>query len=236
MFRIMAVSNLKKADYSISFGGKITTLLNRFRKKEQIWEVPGGIDEQWFTANNKQADDNVHFVFTGRYEPRKGIKELHEAIKMLLPAGRFTFDFIGPIPDEHKITAPGIHYHGQLTSEADIKQILSHADVLVCPSYAEGMPYVIMEAMACGLAVIATDVGAVSLLVGADNGWLMEHPDPTEIFKAMAGAIQGKGEVLEQKKIKSSQKIKNYTFEKVTNRLIEYMEESKKKVSSLHIN
>ena len=43
----------------------------------------------------------------------------------------------------------------------------------MCPSYSEGMPNVIMEAMSRGLAIIATDVGAVSKLVDEENGWLI---------------------------------------------------------------
>ncbi|HTA27525.1 MAG TPA: glycosyltransferase family 4 protein [Bacteroidia bacterium] len=233
MFRKEATANLKKTDYTVSFGGKITDILQKFVKKKQIWEIPGGIDESWLTPNEQQADDKIHFVFLGRYERRKGIIELNAALKMLLPKGGFTFDFIGPIPEEHKINSSLIRYHGQLSGEAEIKAILSKADVLVCPSYAEGMPYVIMEAMACGMAIIATDVGAVSLLVNNKNGWLIDSPDVNKIANAMLSAINEKKEVLEQKKAASVEKIKEFTFEKVTNQLIQYMEESKKKVSSL---
>ena len=234
LFRAEAKANLKKADYTISFGGKITSILEGLVKKNQLWEIPGGIDESWFTQNTKQPDDKTHFVFTGRYERRKGVTELTSAIKMLLPSEKFIFDFIGPIPDEHKIASKQVCYHGQLSSEDEIKKILSKADALVCPSYAEGMPYVIMEAMACGLAIIATNVGAVSLLVNSENGWLIKSPDSKEIYKAMSAAINEKTEIVEQKKAASAQKIKNYTFQKVTNCLIEHIEESKKKVSSLH--
>ncbi len=234
MFRTEAKANLKKANYTISFGGKLTTLLKDFVKKEQIWEIPGGIDELWFTGNKQADDGKTHFVFVGRYELRKGIRELHGALKMLLPSGKFTFDFIGPIPDEHKINSPEIRYHGQLSSETDIKNILSKADVLVCPSYAEGMPYVIMEGMACGLAIAATDVGAVSLLVNNENGWIIRKPDEKEIFKTLSEVIKTKHDAIEQRKLNSAEKIKNFTFEKVTASLIHHMAESKKKLSSLH--
>ena len=47
-------------------------------------------------------------------------------------------------------------------------------DILICPSYSEGMPNVILESMARGLAIIATDVGANSLLVDNDVGCLID--------------------------------------------------------------
>ena len=111
--RKAVISNIRKANYVISYGGKITQILERITDKEKIWEVPGGIDESWVTTNAKQVDGKIHFVFTGRYERRKGIAELNSAISMLLPEGGFTFDFIGPIPDVHKISSPNISYHGQ---------------------------------------------------------------------------------------------------------------------------
>lgn len=225
--------NVRKADYCISYGGKINELLGNITTTEKIWEVPGSVEKSWFSENTHPVSGNIRFVFMGRYEQRKGIQELHAAIKLVLPSGGFTFDFIGPIPEEHKISSPEIHYHGQLSSEAEIKQILSGADVLVCPSYAEGMPNVIMEAMACGLAIIATDVGAVSLLVNSENGWLIDKPEVKKIADALKNAMHEKPGVLEQKKKSSTQKIKNYTAEKVTNMLMEHIKDSRKMVSSL---
>src|SRR6202044_1787021 len=113
----------------------------------------------------KPVGNKLKFVFVGRFERRKGIPELNKAIEQLLPNDNFTFDFIGDIPSEFRLNSPILTYHGKLSSETEIKKILSQCDVLVSPSYAEGMPISIMEAMAQGLAVIATDVGSVSTLV-----------------------------------------------------------------------
>ena len=224
--------NVRKTDYCISYGGKITEILGKITDREKIWEIPGNVGDTWFDENKNQSAQPVRFVFEGRYERRKGIKELHAAIKKLLPAGGFTFDFIGPVPEEHKIIAPGITYHGQLSSEAVIKNIFTGADILVCPSYAEGMPYVVMEAMACGLAVIATDAGGVSQLVGNDNGWLLPRPDVSLIADAMQQAMHNWGAVLEQKKRNSAEKIKHFRMDDLMKKLIHKMEESVKKVSS----
>jgi glycosyltransferase involved in cell wall biosynthesis len=225
--------NIRKADYCVSYGGKITSLLEKITTKENIWEIPGSIEDQWLNKNNHSISGPVRFVFIGRYERRKGIEELHSAIKILLPSGGFTFDFIGPIPEQHRIESPNLRYHGQLSSEAEIRQILSGADILICPSYAEGMPNVIMEAMACGLAIVATNVGAVSLLVDKSNGWLVDSPWVNEIANTMSEVIHEKPEILEQKKGSSAEKIKNYSVEKITDSLISHIEEVKKKVSLL---
>jgi glycosyltransferase involved in cell wall biosynthesis len=56
----------------------------------------------------------------------------------------------------------------------------------VFPSLYEGMPTVILEAMACGLPVIATDIGAVTTMVGADNGWVVPPGSALALQQALA--------------------------------------------------
>jgi glycosyltransferase involved in cell wall biosynthesis len=216
--RMVAKKNLRLADYGISFGGKITEILSQIISKNKIWEIPGGIpacwadrDEKWLQTDVSQ-NDILRFVFTGRYERRKGIEELIIALKELLGNGDFTFEFIGNIPMEMRINSPEITYHGQVDSETEMQKILKRCDVLVCPSWSEGMPTVIMEAMACGLAIIATDVGAVSQLVSAENGWLLPAPAPNLISAAMKDAILLEKEKLKEKKLNSLNKIKKFTI------------------------
>jgi glycosyltransferase involved in cell wall biosynthesis len=129
-------------------------------------------------------------------------------------------DIIGNIPAQYRVHFPGVKYHGQLTKEEAVKEILSCCDVLVCPSWSEGMPLVVMEAMACGLAIIATDVGAMSLLVDAQNGWLLDTPDPESIYNAMKEAMV-EHHRLDAMKKNSSDKIKGFLFDKVTAVLID---------------
>ncbi len=219
-FLQMAVrKNLSKADIAISLGGKITTILSSLVEKKRIWEIPLGIEESWLAKEISPKSHKVRFAFIGRYERRKGIPELNEAIQQLPANSKFSFEFIGAIPEANRISAPNIKYHGEIGSEAEIRQILSNCDVLVCPSHAEGMPTVIMEAMACALAIIATDVGAVSMLVNENNGWLINSPNPDNISKAMLGAIHDG--TIQQKKLLSRNQIRNsFLIGSVTNNLI----------------
>jgi glycosyltransferase involved in cell wall biosynthesis len=64
----------------------------------------------------------------------------------------------------------------------DVLSILSHAQVMLMPSYIEGLPGVILEAMYCQLPVIASNVGGISEVVTEETGWLIESPNDQEAF------------------------------------------------------
>jgi glycosyltransferase involved in cell wall biosynthesis len=149
-------------------------------------------------------------TFVGRNERRKGIKELNDALEMLLKREdlSFVFNFIGPIPEDIQIKDERIIYHGEIRDSDAIKKILQHSDCLVCPSHSEGMPTVILEGMASGLAIIATDVGAVARQV-KENGILLEKPDPEALKKAILDIIEMNVELLNSMKNKSIERIKN---------------------------
>lgn len=222
--------NLFNTDYAISYGGGITTILKELVPAEKIWEVPGCVDEQWLVDTAKPVGAKVRFVFLGRFERRKGIIELNEALKKLLTESPsdFEFVFIGDIPDKYKIEADNIFYKGKIEVGDEIQYQLSQCDVMVAPSYAEGMPNSIMEAMAQGIAIIATDVGSVSTLVNDENGWLLPTPFPEVIAVAMRSAIKNKQRV-QEKKAASLKKIKQgFLLEQSVNELGRLMEQYRK--------
>ena len=82
-----------------------------------------------------------------------------------------------------------IKYYGTLHEEEKIKKLLQASDVLLCPSWSEGMPTVILEAMASGCAIIASDVGAVSEQVDSKNGILIEPGDKAQLKEAIERMI-----------------------------------------------
>ncbi|MDC3260080.1 glycosyltransferase family 4 protein, partial [bacterium] len=70
-----------------------------------------------------------------------------------------------------------------------VQRIVRQCDVLVCPSHSEGMPTVILEAMASGLAIIATNVGAVKEQIKG-NGWLLESISSEKLTEALIECCQ----------------------------------------------
>ncbi|RCW27039.1 glycosyltransferase family 4 protein [Marinilabilia salmonicolor] len=113
-------------------------------------------------------------------------------------------------------------YHGPIHDEKKIQQILRDADVLVCPSWSEGMPTVILEAMASGCAIIASDVGAVSEQVDSNNGILIEPGNKNQLKNAMITMLNiDEIKLLKMKKISVDRIKEKFLWEQVAERTIQ---------------
>jgi glycosyltransferase involved in cell wall biosynthesis len=213
----------RDSDFVFSYGGKISEILRERLQvaEERIIEIPTGIDPLWLLDSVRPALANKRrFIFLGRYERRKGIEELH-AVLSEWTGPEIEFVFIGPIPKEKQLNLPWVQYRGSVSDQVALKAELDQGDVLVCPSYSEGMPNVIMEAMARGLAIIATDVGAVASVVDATNGILVERLS----IKALKSAILRVSCILDGElsmmKSASLERVSNYTWGRVSSDVAE---------------
>ena len=177
----------KNADYVFSYGSKITKIIESLGiNNNRIIEIPAGIEKEWISQVEKPRNEIRRFVYLGRYERRKGIEELNSVLNELIKQNSdFEFHFIGPFEKEQQIQSNLIHYHGSITDNSRIRAILDASDCLVCPSWSEGMPNVILEAMARSCAIIASNVGAVSIEVDSSNGLLIEPGDKTQLKNAI---------------------------------------------------
>lgn len=190
----------RDADIVFSYGGKITDIIRSLGVSEnKIIELPSGVESSIVSPNISPTSSIVKFLFLGRYERRKGIEELNIALKNIKNKN-FEFHFIGPVPADKKIEGTNIFYHGEIRDKTLLNNQIKKCDVLVCPSWSEGMPNVILEAMANGLAVIATNVGATNVLVNEKTGWLIEECRPALIEDAIAHVISEKPSVIDHKK------------------------------------
>ena len=185
----------QQADVVFSYGGKITDIIKSIGvNPKHIVEIPSGVEKE-FIGNSIASHNEAYrkFVFLGRAERRKGIIELNEVLqKLIAQKQNFKFEFIGPIPDSMKIKHDSIIYHREIKETQKIKSLLSQNDVLVCPSWSEGFPNVILEAMASGLAIIATNVGAIAAMVSDKNGWLIEPANKEQLETSLIDVINSK--------------------------------------------
>lgn len=211
------------ADVVFSYGGKITKILTQIGvSTEKIIEMPSGVEENTLVEFVKPTAKIIEFVFLGRYERRKGVEELNEALKSLDNKSAFKFHFIGPIPNDKRIIDNRIIYHGEIREKETLNNLLRTCDVLICPSHSEGMPNVILEAMSNGLSVIATDVGATSVLVNQNTGWLLAQSNAVLIKKSLLDVISTDSKFLDQKKTRALNLIREkFTWEQLIPQLLE---------------
>lgn len=200
----------RQADYIYSYGGNITDIIKkRIGVPGKIIEIPTGIEADFLTYKTPVVNQPRHFVYLGRYERRKGIVELSEAIRQLSGTNDFMFHFVGNIPEHEQIKSPKVQYYGVLDNKVAIKTVLQKADVLICPSYAEGMPNVILEGMASGCAIIATNVGAVNIQVDDRNGWLIQPGSVPDLKQAMEECISMPNDLMLKKRTASISRIRD---------------------------
>jgi glycosyltransferase involved in cell wall biosynthesis len=180
----------RRADLTFSFPGRIRDIVTQSIgvPPDRIIEMANAVDESWFVSQTQNRTGDIRFLFVGRHERRKGVPELIAALARLAPGG-WQAHFVGPLPEPTQLRGPHIHYHGAVRDTLALQRHFDNADFLVCPSYAEGMPTVILEAMARGLAIIATDVGATRTVVNPDNGFLLPSADVGQILAALQSAL-----------------------------------------------
>jgi len=137
--------------------------------------------------------DVIKFLFVGRIEKDKGIFELIEASSILAECGNNKFELwvVGDGGSFSEVKAKVLKAGYGITilfgwkNKTEIHDIIRKAHVLVLPSYSEGFPNVILEAMSQGLPILASNVGAIpESVIDGLNGYLVE-PRSTESLLAV---------------------------------------------------
>ena len=141
-----------------------------------------------------ESDGLVHFLFLGELGKRKGVYDLLEAISeirsTLANKAKFHIGGNGEVKEiERRIQQLDLEglvtFEGWVSGEKKI-QLLSLADVYILPSYNEGLPVSILEAMSYRLPIISTPVGGIPEVVKqGENGFLIKPGDKSAIAEAI---------------------------------------------------
>ena len=174
--------------------------LNILSSSTQSRVVNGsGVDVAQFEVAPFAADSAPRFLLIGRLLGDKGVREYVQAaqqVKQRYPQAQF--DLVGWIDANPNTitqseldswTAAGtVNFLGRLS---DVRPAIANCSVYVLPSYREGTPRTVLEAMAMGRAVITTDApGCRETVVDGDNGFLVSIKDADALAQAMLRFIE----------------------------------------------
>jgi colanic acid/amylovoran biosynthesis glycosyltransferase len=148
-----------------------------------------GVDLQQFDFRAAPPEHpTVHLLCTGRLTPAKGQLVLLQACALLRQRQTdFRLTVVGDGPDRAAIEATvvqlGLSSVVELTGsvvQARVRQYLQDADVFVLPSFAEGIPVVLMEAMASGVVCVSSPVNGIPELIEHGRTGLLSAPGDVE--------------------------------------------------------
>jgi glycosyltransferase involved in cell wall biosynthesis len=159
-----------------------------------------GVGDEWFRDRERRPRTGpLRVVFVGRLTREKGVGELVTAARDL-PDVRWTIvgdalpsDRDGAVADVARLAADAgdrIRLVGMVSADR-VRECLAEADLLVLPSWREGVPRSVIEGMASGLPVVATNIrGCRELVQPGLNGWLVPARDSTALGRAILQAAE----------------------------------------------
>lgn len=184
--------------YSIrEFGAspdKVHTIINGFNT--QVFKP---LDQAAMRAKYHIRPDEKLIIYVGRFVEAKGMRELITAFQELAKADpKVTLALVGDGVMKGELMelvrstglTERVHLPGGLPPEG-VAEWINAADVLTLPSWSEGYPNVVVEGVACGRPVVATDVGGTREILHERNGILIPPKDAARLTTALREALDG---------------------------------------------
>jgi len=181
-------------------------LLDRYKKEVKnisLVRTTTLSNKDFYMRKSTCLDNEIKLLYTGRLDIAKGLRELIKATAILhkqqvnVSLHLVAWEDDTKKPTEKKLKGIAnslgiidkVHFHGKKRLGIELNNMYRMADIYVLPSYHEGFPRTIWEAMANGLPVIATKVGGIPMAVG-NNVELIEPHDPKLISNAVLKLLQ----------------------------------------------
>jgi glycosyltransferase involved in cell wall biosynthesis len=201
--RRLARAVLARSDLVLPVSDAMRRALAALAPTARFRIVPNVVDEDAFhTAEREGHGPPARLLTAGLLGENgaKGVDFLLSAVALVRSERDLRLDVVGDGPRRAEYedlartlgVADIVQFHGFLL-KPELGELMRQADLFVLASRFENNPCVVMEAMACGLPVVATRVGGLPELIRPDNGLLAEPFDPESIAAKITEALDGLG-------------------------------------------
>lgn len=190
-----------------------TAVAERLVPRERVFAIGNGVDPERFAPDLRRSRDTVRaelglppgvpvIGMVGRLVAEKGVREFLAAaetlaadfpqVHFLLVGERLESDHADPVDDALAHAKTGLGARLVLPGmRKDIPDLMGAMDIFCLPSYREGMPRTIIEAMMSGLPVVATDIrGSREEVVANETGLLVPTRDAAALARAFARMLE----------------------------------------------
>jgi len=194
-----------------------------FDSRIKVHLVPNAIDPVGLADQKRSynTDRSLRLVYVGRLVRAKGLFEIVEALMELKRAGReFKLSIAGVGPDHDELMAvaesaglgDSVQFLGSVFA-AEKRRLWLESDLFVFPSYTEGLPYSLLEAMAAGCVPITTPVAAIpDVMRDGQHGLFVPVKNPGALASAVAALDDDREGLIRMAKAARRRVIDQYTL------------------------
>ncbi|MDA1169397.1 MAG: glycosyltransferase family 4 protein [bacterium] len=186
----------KRASFRSVCSEDLQDIAKRLDPQSEFHYIPNGVETDRFTPIQRAENPTVKIVFIGRLIPRKGFHRVVRALPKVRTLAKVPFlvEVVGTGAHRAELDALAeqlgvsqfVSYIGMVPYD-QLEKSYQYADIFVLTSLSEGMPSVILEAMAAGLPIIASNVGGNNEIVHeGENGFLIMGDDIDLLADKMA--------------------------------------------------
>lgn len=186
---------LKRAKTIIVLTEDMKNEIKAIYKDCNVVILPNGIDISKYNKRKKPNQNHIisnkRILWIGRFRPEKGVNFLIEAMSLIIKEIDASLILVGygneeksliDLTHKHNLDRT-VQFEGKVKNE-DIIDYLITSDLFVLPSITEGFPMVILEAMACGLPIVASNINGISeIITDGENGLLARPKNPEDIAR-----------------------------------------------------
>ena len=159
--------------------------------------LPNGVDVNRFRPKRKKAKRVLTVLFIGRLEPQKNLLSLIEALSLIKTPFKLQIVGKGSLRNQILKLTRKNNINLKITrkvSHRRIEKIYQQADIFVLPSIREGSPKVLLEAMASGLACIASNIPEHREIIESKKHGILSSPAPDQLAPAINQLLKSRNQ------------------------------------------
>lgn len=207
----------------------IATVLKEIFSLNDVRIIPNVVNVKYFNFKSKEKNKVFKWLHVSAMQPLKNVDKIIQAFKNISSiTNNWELIICGPINKQHQKLVSDLHLQTQIkfideVIYKDVAKQMQQADAFIMFSKHENFPCVIIEALCCGLPVVASNVGGIAEAVNKANGILVETNNTVQLQNAII-SVMDNPDKYNQEKI-ASDAISKYNYQTIATQFISVYDE-----------